>query len=72
MCGVLEDEHYALLVCDVHYGIRIRFRDKIRWTSVSDMLHPGNEEDPIPVAEYIKAIEKKHGCFDDGPMKLWI
>ena len=58
MCGVLEDEHHALLAFDAHYSIRIRFRDKIRWTSVSGMLHPENEEDLIAVAEYIKAIEK--------------
>ena len=58
MCGVLEDEHHALLVCDAHHGIRTRFRNKIRWTSVSDMLHPENEEDLIAIAEYIKAIEK--------------
>ena len=58
MCGVLEDEHHALLVCHAHYGIRMKFRDKIRWTSVSDMLNPDNEEDLITIAEYIKAIEK--------------
>ena len=34
------------------------FRDKIRWTSVSDILNPDNEEDLITIAEYIKAIEK--------------
>ena len=58
MCGVLEDEHHAVLVCHAHYGIRMKFRDKIRWTSVSDILNPDNEEDLITIAEYIKAIEK--------------
>ena len=45
MCGVVEDEHHALFVCDAHYTVRIKFRDRIRWTSVSDMLHPENVED---------------------------
>ena len=58
MCGILEDEHHALLVCDAHYAIRIRFRDRIRWTSVSDMLHPVNDEDLYAVGEYLKEIEK--------------
>ena len=57
MCGVLEDEQHALFVCDAHYGVRIKFRDKINWTSVSDMLNPENEEDLITIAAYIKAIE---------------
>ena len=58
MCGVLEDEQHALLVCDAHHAIRTKFRDKISWTSVSDILNPENEEDLVTVAEYIKAIEK--------------
>ena len=57
MCGVLEDEQHALFVCNAHYGVRIKFRDKINWTSVSDMLNPENEEDLITIAAYIKAIE---------------
>ena len=57
MCGVLEDEQHALLVCEAHYGIRVKYRDKISWSSVSDMLNPGNEEDLITIAGYIKAIE---------------
>ena len=58
MCGVIEDEHHALFVCDAHYAVRIKFRDRIRWTSVSDMLHPENVEDLIAIAEYLKEIEK--------------
>ena len=58
MCGILEDDHHALLVCYAHYAIRIRFRDRIRWTSVSDMLHPVNDEDLYAVGEYLKEIEK--------------
>ena len=58
MCGVLEDEHHALLVCEAHYAIRIKFRDRIRWTLVSDMLHPRNDEDLYAVGYYLMEIEK--------------
>ena len=58
MCGVVEDEHHALLVCDAHHAVRIKFRDQISWTSVSDMLNPENENDLIVIAAYIKEIEK--------------
>ena len=57
MCGVLEDEHHALLVCDAHHAIRIRFRDRISWTSVSDILNPENEDKLMAVGTYIKEIE---------------
>ena len=57
-CGVLEDEHHALFVCAAHYSVRIKFRDRIRWVSVSDMLNPSSEEDLLLIAEYLKAIEK--------------
>ena len=58
MCRVLEDEHHTLLVCDAHYAIRIKFRDRIKWTSVSDMLNPENEEGLSSIADYLKEIEK--------------
>ena len=57
-CGVLEDEHHALLVCDAHHSVCIKFKERIKWTTVSDMLNPGNEEDLLTVAEYLKAIER--------------
>ena len=57
-CGVLEDEHHALLVCDAHHSVCIKFKERIKWTTVSDMLNPENEEDLLTVAEYLKAIEK--------------
>ena len=58
MCRVLEDEHHALLDCGAHYAVRIKFRDRISWTSVSDMLNPKSEEDLIALADYLKEIEK--------------
>ena len=58
MCRVLEDEHHALFDCDAHYAVRIKFRDRISWTSVSDMLNPKKEEDLIALADYLKEIEK--------------
>ena len=60
---VFEDEQHALLVCHAHYGLRTKFRDKIRWTSVSDMLDPENEDDLITIAEYIKTIEANMDAF---------
>ena len=63
---VFEDEQHALLVCHAHYGLRTKFRDKIKWTSVSDMLDPENEDDLITIAEYIKAIEANMDALTMG------
>ena len=51
-------EHHALLVCDAHHAVRIKFKERIKWTNVSSMLNPQNEEDLLAVAEYLKAIER--------------
>ena len=57
-CGTVEDEHHALFVCNAHYRIRLKFKDRIKWTSVADLLNPSTEEELYVVGEYLKEIEK--------------
>ena len=57
-CGIIEDEHHALFVCYAHYNVRLKFRDRINWTSVSDLLNPSTDDELKTVGEYLKEIEK--------------
>ena len=57
-CGTVEDEHHALFVCTAHYNIRLKFKDRIKWTSVADLLNPSTEDELNVVGEYLKEIEK--------------
>ena len=58
LCGSVEDEHHALFICDAHLNIRLKYRDRLRWTSVSSLLNPLSEDELNAVGMYLKDIEK--------------
>ena len=58
LCSIVEDEHHALFVCSAHHGIRLKFEDSLKWTSVAGILYPTAEEDMI-----IEGDREKYGLF---------
>ena len=66
ICGVIEDEHHAIYICNAHRLTREKFKNKIDFEhdNLTKLLNLGSVDDATYLAKFLTEIEKNMEKLD--------